>query len=187
VTPQYSTARVAHPDASGYAPPKPSAPKQQPQPCKAMSDINAVGRILLPGLSYWARFSGVTYFAGGSFSRTFAQGLGATVGGSYLYAADPQGRLAILQSVPIQAAAGAQAFSVGVTVGSATYQNVGAFLGPSTGYGAQYGRLLAVGGDYATNSAGVSTSAFVGFGIGGRATVGPAISIGTQLTEVCAE
>ncbi|MCI0625722.1 MAG: RHS repeat-associated core domain-containing protein, partial [Acidobacteria bacterium] len=164
-----------------------SQPQQQKPPCIPRNQLPFGADSLLTALSFWAKVTGVTYFAGGSVNRTFARGLGATAGGSVLFAADPQGNQAVVTSLSLQGAVGSQAFSAGFVVGAATYQNVSGFGGPSRGGDVQYGRGLAIGGSASRNSSGELTSAFVGGGIGGRATGGPALSMGFQVAPVCAQ
>jgi len=149
-------------------------------PCIKASELGTLGNATLNALSFWAQITGTTYFTGVSASITRAIGLGASGSATAVLAASPQGERAVVVSLALQATVGTSARSLGGVVGSATYQSLSGFLGPSTGGDAQAQLIpwypVVLGGGASQNSSGTLTYAFIGGGTGGRFSAGPSIS-----------
>jgi hypothetical protein len=104
-------------------------------------------------------------------------------------AADPGGGQAVVVSSNMQAAAGTNAFSFGVTLGGATYRSVNAFLGYAGGGDAQFQVSKKVpvvyGFGYSESGSGQATAAFFGLGLGGRVGGGRGASNGLLVVPIC--
>jgi len=155
-------------------------------PCRPSSQLNIAERGLFNALSFWANLTGTSYSVSIGGSRTFGKVLGATVGASRTYAADPTGGQAIITSAYFQASVTPGGAAAGyVQVGAATYPTVQGYAGPSTGGDFLYAPGFAVGGGYASNASGVQTFATIGYGVGARVSGGPSGSVGTQMVTIC--
>lgn len=170
-------------DSSGFE------PKCSVAQCIPRSYLPLNVRLALRLMSMASQASGVTYFFGlqGSVARTRIAG--ASYGFSGVWAADPQGNVAIVYSLTAAATLGTEGGAVGAQVGAATYQSLyDGFPGNSFGSEISGGSALNVGAGYAANSSGVATYANIGFAKGKNIDVNThAVSSGVLIVPLCKE
>jgi hypothetical protein len=143
---------------------------------------------LLAVMSFASQTSGVTYFVGvqGSGTATGGGYMGATAGGSAVYATDPQGNQALVVSTSAAATMGTPGVGGGLQIGGATYPNVSGFGGPSYGWEASGGVGLVPGFGTASNASGVATYANVSLALGHNVNWSPsAVSNGNIVIMIC--
>lgn len=165
-------------------------------PCIPRSYLPLKVRLALRLMSMASRASGVTYFFGlqGSVTRTRMASTGygiagASYGFSGVWAADPQGNVAIVYSLSAAGTLGTPGGALGAQVGAASYQSLyDGFPGSSFGREISGGRTLNVGVGYATNSSGVATYTNIGFAGGKNLNVNiSTISSGVLIVPLCKE
>ncbi len=145
-------------------------------------------RAQLALMSFASKKTGVTYFVGMQVSGTATGGglMGVTAGASAVYATDPQGNQALVLSTSAAATVGTPGGGGGLQIGSATYQNVSGFEGPSYGWEASGGVGLVPGFGTASNSSGVATYANVSLATGHNLDWSPsAVSKGNKVILIC--
>lgn len=136
--------------------------------CISKSQLPWRVRIAFAALSFAARQTGVTYFAGANVQGTLALVAGVAVGGSGLLAADPSGGQAIVFSInPELVAPGTSGVSGGLQVGAATYSTVDGFKEWSAGFELNIADGPAAGYGLNKNSSGIASYAMLGVGTPG--------------------
>jgi RHS repeat-associated protein len=148
-------------------PKKPTPASPQAQGLPKCSSLGALG-ILAAGISYASQWTGTGYTLGLNGNALKAVVLGADTGASVALVSDPSGNVGIATSLSATPSAGSRFYGGGVIIGGSTYSSLSGYSSYShVNFTTTFGYGLATGFTETSNSSGISTTAYVGYGLGG--------------------
>jgi hypothetical protein len=144
-------------------------PANNPTTLPKCSSLGSVG-ILAAGLSLASQWTGTGYTLGVSGNGLKAKVVGADIAASIALVSDPAGNVGLARSVAVTPSFGARSYGGGIILGGSTFLDLSGYSSYSkVNFTTTFGSGLATGFTESSNSSGLSTTAYVGFGTGGSA------------------
>jgi hypothetical protein len=133
------------------------------------SSLGPLG-VLAAGLSLASQWSGTGYTLGVNGNGLKANVVGADISASVALVSDPAGNVGVARSLSITPSVGARSYGGGVIIGGSTFSDLSGYSSySSVNFTTTFGAGLATGFTESSNSSGLTTTAYVGFGAGGSA------------------
>ena len=141
--------------------------------------------MLAAGISKASQWTGTGYTLGLSGNALKAVGVGVDLNGSVALVSDPSGNVGIAKSLSVTPSVGARSYGGGIIIGGSTFSSLSGYSSYSkVNFTTTFGRGFATGFTATSNSSGISTTAYVGFGSGASAG-GKGLSVTNNVQAFC--
>lgn len=133
------------------------------------SSLGPVG-VIAAGLSLASQWTGTGYTLGVNGNGLKAQVVGVDIAASVALVSDPAGNVGTARSLSVTPSVGARSYGGGIIIGGSTFSDLSGYSSYSNvNFTTTFGAGLATGFTESSNSSGLTTTAYVGFGAGGSA------------------